>query len=166
MEILVAKSGGFCHGVKKAVDTALSIEVDNTYIYGEIIHNPDVVQQITQRGIIMVEDLAEVPFGATLIIRSHGVGRGVYELCQERNIRIVDCTCEFVRRTQKIVDEKDYFAALRVINNKGLLPYTSLPNSFGWKKQYYSDYVLRLLDTTETCAEELKSVFKQHISLQ
>ena len=106
MEVLVAKSGGFCHGVQKAVDTALSIEVHNTYIYGEIIHNPDVVNQIKQRGIIMVEDLADVPFGATLIIRSHGVGRSVYEMCKERDIRIVDCTCEFVRRTQKIVDKK------------------------------------------------------------
>ena len=42
MEILVAKSGGFCHGVKKAVDTALSIDSENTYIYGEIIHNKEV----------------------------------------------------------------------------------------------------------------------------
>ena len=106
MEFIIAKSGGFCHGVKKAVDTALSIEPQNTYIYGEIIHNPEVVQTITNRGIIMVERLEDVPSGATLIIRSHGVGKAVYELCQGRDIKIVDCTCEFVRRTQKIVDEQ------------------------------------------------------------
>ena len=105
MEILVAKSGGFCRGVKKAVDTALSIAPENTYIYGEIIHNSDVVQSITDRGLTMVESIDEVPDGATLIIRSHGVGRGVYALCKKRNIQIVDCTCEFVRRTQRIVDE-------------------------------------------------------------
>ena len=106
MEFIIAKSGGFCHGVKKAVDTALAIDPTNTYIYGEIIHNPEVVQTITNRGIVMVEDLNEVPNGATLIIRSHGVGKNVYALCKSRNIRIVDCTCEFVRRTQKIVDEE------------------------------------------------------------
>ena len=106
MEFIIAKSGGFCHGVKKAVDTALSIQAENTYIYGEIIHNPEVVQQITDRGIVMVEDLNEVPCGATLIIRSHGVGKAVYELCNSRNVQIVDCTCEFVRRTQKIVREQ------------------------------------------------------------
>ncbi len=106
MEFIVAKSGGFCHGVKKAVDTALAIDPKNTYIYGEIIHNPEVVQTITDRGISMVETLEEVPCGATLIIRSHGVGKSVYATCQERNIQIVDCTCEFVRRTQKIVDEQ------------------------------------------------------------
>lgn len=106
MEIIVAKSGGFCQGVKKAVDTALSIPTENTYIFGEIIHNPEVVQQITDRGIVMVEDLNDVPIGATLIIRSHGVGKNVYEYCKNKRIKVVDCTCAFVRRTQRIVDEK------------------------------------------------------------
>ncbi len=106
MEIIVAQNGGFCRGVKKAVDTALAIEPENTYIYGEIIHNPDVVKQITDRGIVMVEKLEEVPEGATLIIRSHGVGKAVYEECARRNIKIVDCTCEFVRRTQNIIREQ------------------------------------------------------------
>ena len=115
MEFIIAKSGGFCHGVKKAVDTALSIKTENTYIYGEIIHNPEVVQQITKRGIVMVEDLNDVPYGATLIIRSHGVGKAVYELCASRNIKIVDCTCEFVRRTQKIVKEQHALGKVIVI---------------------------------------------------
>ena len=106
MEIIIAKSGGFCSGVKKAVATALSVDPENTYIYGEIIHNPDVVRAITERGIVMVESLEEVPCGATLIIRSHGVGLKVYEQCKKRNIRLLDCTCSFVRRTQKIVDEQ------------------------------------------------------------
>ena len=105
MEFVIAKSGGFCHGVKKAVDTAMSIPTENTYIYGEIIHNRDVVKEITNRGIKTVDSLEEVPSGATLIIRSHGVGCDVYALCKDRNIKIVDCTCEFVHRTQKIVDE-------------------------------------------------------------
>ena len=106
MEIIIAKKGGFCHGVKKAVDTAMSIEVQNTYIFGEIIHNPDVIRQITTRGIKTVERLEDVPEGATLIIRSHGVGKSVYEECAKRHIVVEDCTCEFVHRTQKIVDEQ------------------------------------------------------------
>ena len=105
MEFIIAKSGGFCRGVKKAVDTALGINPENTYIYGEIIHNREVVQTITNRGIVMVDKLEDVPGGATLIIRSHGVGKDVYAACQERDIKVVDCTCEFVRRTQKIVSE-------------------------------------------------------------
>ena len=106
MEFVIAKNGGFCHGVKRAVDTALSIDAENTYIFGEIIHNAMVVQEIAKRGIKTVEKLEDVPKGATLIIRSHGVGKQIYENCAERNIKIVDCTCEFVRRTQKIVREE------------------------------------------------------------
>lgn len=106
MEILVAKSGGFCHGVKKAVDTALSIDAENTYIYGEIIHNKEVVDTITARGIVTVDDLSDVPGGATLIIRSHGAAKRIFDECAARGIKVVDCTCEFVRRTQKIVDEQ------------------------------------------------------------
>lgn len=106
MEFIVAKSGGFCHGVQRAVDTAMSIDPSNTYIYGEIIHNPDVVQAIADRGIIQVDDLEQVPPNATLIIRSHGVGKRVYDFCNERQIKVVDCTCVFVRRTQNIVAEQ------------------------------------------------------------
>ena len=106
MEVLVAKNGGFCKGVKKAVDTAFSISPENTFILGEIIHNPSVVQTITNRGIKTVQTLDEVPDGATLIIRSHGVPSVVYDNAKERGIKVVDCTCEFVRRTQKIVREK------------------------------------------------------------
>lgn len=106
MKVLIAKRGGFCHGVKKAVDTALSIEPENTYIYGEIIHNKEVVDAITERGIVTVEALSEVPDGATLIIRSHGAAKWVFDECAARGIKVVDCTCEFVRRTQRIVDEQ------------------------------------------------------------
>ena len=106
MEVLVAKSGGFCRGVKKAVDTAFSVDPENTYIFGEIIHNKEVVDAITKRGIVTAESLSEVPDGATLIIRSHGAGKAVYDECAARGIKVVDCTCEFVRRTQKIVKEQ------------------------------------------------------------
>ena len=115
MEIVVAKSGGFCSGVKKAVDTAMAISPENTYILGELIHNPEVIARISQRGIKTVDSLKEVPDGATLIIRSHGVQKYVYELCNSRNINVVDCTCEFVRRTQQIVERESALGKTIVI---------------------------------------------------
>ncbi len=119
MEIIVAKSGGFCTGVKKAVDTALSVPPENTYIYGEIIHNPDVVGQITDRGLVTVDNLDDVPSGARLIIRSHGVGKAVYEECNRRGIEIIDCTCAFVKRTQKIIKEQfDAGKAIVIVGEK------------------------------------------------
>ena len=114
MEIFVAKSGGFCRGVRDAVDTAMNVSPENTYIYGEIIHNPDVVQRIEKRGIKTINDLTEAPEGSSVIIRSHGVGKEAYRYCEEKNIQLIDCTCPFVRRTQKIV-EREHAAGNTVV---------------------------------------------------
>lgn len=106
MKVIVARNGGFCSGVKRAVDAAMSVPPQNTFIYGEIIHNRDVVEQIEKRGIVTVENIADVPDGARLLIRSHGAGKAVFEECKRRNVEVVDCTCPFVRRTQRIVKEQ------------------------------------------------------------
>ncbi len=106
MQVLLGKYCGFCAGVRKAVDKALAVPPQNTFILGELIHNPDVVERIRSRGIPTVERVEGVPDGATLLIRSHGVGRSVYEACEKRGIRIIDCTCSFVRRSQGIVREE------------------------------------------------------------
>ncbi len=105
MEVFVAKNCGFCEGVRRAVDTAFSVPPENTFVLGELIHNGEVVRRLTERGIPTVEDLSEVPDGASLIIRSHGVGREIYTACEKRGIRVIDCTCSFVRHTQRIVFE-------------------------------------------------------------
>ncbi len=106
MKVLLAKNCGFCSGVRKAVDTALAVPPENTYVLGELIHNADVTERIAARGIRTVESPLEVPPGATLLIRSHGAGRSVFEQCAGRGIRVVDCTCPFVARTQRIVEQK------------------------------------------------------------
>ena len=106
MKITVAKSSGFCSGVQHAVDTALSIDAENTYLLGELIHNPSVTHEVASRGIRTVESAEEVPDGATLILRSHGVGKSVYAECERKGIRVVDCTCPFVRKTQRENREK------------------------------------------------------------
>ena len=103
MKVTVAPSSGFCRGVRHAVDTAMNILPENVYILGELIHNPVVIGEIARRGIITVENVEDVPCGATLILRSHGAARTVYEQCARRGIRTVDCTCPFVKRTQNIV---------------------------------------------------------------
>lgn len=69
-----------------------------------------------------------------------------------------------IERMNKIIVDRDYTMALKVINNKGLLPYTKLPNKFGWKKDYYIDYVLLLLEKNDEVGNRLKQIFRQHIS--
>ncbi len=69
-----------------------------------------------------------------------------------------------IERMNKIIADRDYTMALKVINNKGLLPYTKLPNKFGWKKDYYINYVLLLLEKNDEVGNRLKQIFRQHIS--
>ena len=111
MEVLVAKSGGFCRGVKKAVDTAFSVDPENTYIFGEIIHNKEVVDAITKRGIVTAESLSEVPDGATLIIRSHGAGKAVYDECAARAeagiYRLRHLACELFLQLEPLCEHLD-----------------------------------------------------------
>lgn len=102
----MAKNCGFCVGVRRAVDTALSLEGENLYVLGEIVHNPQVVRQIEDRGIKCVETLGELPDGCTVLFRSHGVPENYYRICADRGINVVDCTCANVKRTQKIIKEQ------------------------------------------------------------
>lgn len=104
MQVIVAENCGFCSGVQRAVDTAMSVPAENAYVLGELIHNQDVVRLIADRGIVTAERVSEVPSGATLIIRSHGAAEEVFTECGKRAIRVIDCTCPFVKNTQKIVN--------------------------------------------------------------
>jgi 4-hydroxy-3-methylbut-2-enyl diphosphate reductase len=101
-EIILAKSAGFCFGVKRAVDMALSSkENDDTEIYtlGQLIHNNDVVEYLESMGIhpIEIENISSLNNGDKVIIRSHGVTAAVIDLLQKKDIKIIDATCPFVK---------------------------------------------------------------------
>ncbi len=130
MQIIVAKNCGFCRGVRRAVNTALTVPAENTFVLGEIVHNPQVVAKIAARGIPTVETVDEVPCGARLIVRSHGAGKALFDVCRERNIEIIDCTCPFVKRTQRIVAEKS--AAGKTIVIAGHYDHPETQGLIGW----------------------------------
>ncbi len=103
--IRYAKHLGFCTGVKSAVSSALASAGKDVYTYGEIIHNPSVTQRLSEAGIKVTEDLDGLPQGSTVIIRSHGVGKDIYELIKAKGYKLVDATCPFVKSIHKIVHE-------------------------------------------------------------
>ncbi|MGI6175107.1 MAG: bifunctional 4-hydroxy-3-methylbut-2-enyl diphosphate reductase/30S ribosomal protein S1 [Christensenellales bacterium] len=111
MKCIVAKNTGFCFGVQRAIQAARECAGQpHVYTYGEIIHNSVVVDELKSIGIKPVENL-DLPAESTLVIRSHGVPPEVYEACAQKNIRVVDATCPFVKRIHEIVSEykaKDY----------------------------------------------------------
>lgn len=112
MPITVAKSSGFCQGVKKAVDVAMNMS-EPVAVYGELIHNESVLEKLREKGVECINDLSEIN-GRKLIIRSHGVGKDVYDYLEKNNVDYVDCTCVFVKKIHKIVHE-NYLAGKSII---------------------------------------------------
>ena len=112
MEVIRAKSAGFCFGVKRAVETVyeqVKIEKEKQiYTYGPIIHNAEVVKDMEACGIKVInseEELNELEDGL-VIIRSHGVPKRICDSLDNRGISYVDATCPFVKRIHKIVSEE------------------------------------------------------------
>lgn len=118
MPVTVAKTAGFCFGVRRAVDTvyrqleeSCRTESPKLYTLGEIIHNPQVVEELNTLGAVAVEQLPELltleqTEKVPVIIRSHGVPHSVYETFEENGIPYVDATCPYVRQIQKIVADQ------------------------------------------------------------
>ncbi len=100
MEIIVAKSAGFCWGVKRAVNIAIEAlkqKPRETFCLGEIIHNKKEIERLKRLGMQFVEDIEMLRGGATVVIRSHGVAPRVVDFLKKRGVYIVDATCPFVK---------------------------------------------------------------------
>lgn len=111
MEVIKAKTAGFCFGVKRAVDTVYK-QVEECegpiYTYGPIIHNEEVIKDMQKHGVQVLrneEELDAITEG-TVIIRSHGVEKRIYDKLNAKNIRIVDATCPFVKKIHNIVQRE------------------------------------------------------------
>ena len=111
MKVIKAKTAGFCFGVKRAVDTVYE-QVDTCdgpiYTYGPIIHNEEVVKDLESKGVVVLrteEELDNIEDG-TVIIRSHGVEKRIYDKLEAKGIRIVDATCPFVKKIHNIVQKE------------------------------------------------------------
>ncbi len=105
MEILLAKSAGFCFGVQRAVDTAYKhADEKNVYTYGQIIHNEEVVGDLAKHGVKILEDdeLDQIK-DSKVIIRSHGAEKRVYDILEKNGNEIIDATCPFVKKIHNIV---------------------------------------------------------------
>ncbi|XCP83488.1 4-hydroxy-3-methylbut-2-enyl diphosphate reductase [Roseburia hominis] len=112
MEVIRAKSAGFCFGVKRAVETVYEqVEEGGSkqiYTYGPIIHNEEVVKDLEKHGVRVLrseEELENLKDGK-VIIRSHGVPRRICARLKEKGIEYVDATCPFVKRIHRIVEEE------------------------------------------------------------
>ena len=128
MNVELAKTAGFCFGVKRAVDTVYQqIEQyrgEKIFTYGPIIHNEEVIKDLRSHGVEVLNDEEELKTADAdvVVIRSHGVAKYIYDILEERGITCVDATCPFVKTIHKIVAEKSAEGSYIVIVGNGEHP--------------------------------------------
>ncbi len=142
-EIKAAQSAGFCFGVDRAVKLVYEELAKNSgkvATLGPIIHNKDVVDDLKNKGVRIVDDLVCLEKGEKAVIRSHGVGRDVYEYLESNGIPYIDATCPFVSRIHKIVREyaeKGYYILIAGDRNhpevQGIVGHCGEKNCFVFK---------------------------------
>ena len=128
MNVELAKTAGFCFGVKRAVDTVYQqIEQyrgEKIFTYGPVIHNEEVIKDLRSHGVEVLNDEEELKTADAdvVVIRSHGVAKYIYDILEERGITCVDATCPFVKKIHKIVAEKSAEGSYIVIVGNGEHP--------------------------------------------
>ena len=117
MEIRVAKTAGFCFGVKRAVDLTYGLLNEGCKVatLGPLIHNPQAVEDMQKKGALVADAIADVPAGYEVVIRSHGVPRTVYDELDARGITYHDATCPFVQKIQRIAIEAEKAGAVLLV---------------------------------------------------
>ena len=103
VQIKVAKHAGFCFGVKKAIEIAEEVALknkDKTYVYGQLVHNEKVINDLENKGIIFVDNINEIPQNAVTVLRAHGEPGTTYQLLEKKSIskgkNLNDATCPLV----------------------------------------------------------------------
>ena len=113
MNIIVAKHAGFCSGVKRAIETAEETALnDKAYVYGQLVHNERVIEDLEKKGIKFVEDIGDIPENSVTVLRAHGEPGITYQKLKQKNIsgeKLKDATCPLVKLVHS--------AAIKLKNN-------------------------------------------------
>ena len=135
MSVTVAKSAGFCFGVNRAVELVEQAVKEGKQVFtlGPIIHNRHAVAHFEQMGVQVLELPQQAQPGTTVIIRSHGVTKQVYETLQSQGVEIIDATCPFVKRIHGIVSKAEEEGRLPVII--GTRSHPEVEGIAGWCSQ-------------------------------
>ena len=166
MKITLAKTAGFCFGVNRAVNTVYGLLDEGAKVctLGPIIHNPQLVSELEDRGVRIVDKPEEAKPDEVLVIRSHGVGADVYRSAENAGVRVVDATCPFVSKIHKIVSEQSAHGDIILIagdeNHKEVVGITG--HISGEYYVFSSDYELeQLFKNKPQIAENAVSVVSQ-----
>ena len=133
--VVLAKSAGFCFGVKRAVDMVYEQAGNkDVYTFGPIIHNEEVVKDLESKGVKVIESIEQIEdiHDGIVIIRSHGVSKNVYDKIHKQGVQIIDATCPFVLKIHKIVKEESARGKqIVIIGNEN---HPEVEGIMGWSK--------------------------------
>jgi len=123
MKVLLANPRGFCAGVDRAieiVERALELHGAPIYVRHEVVHNKFVVRDLGAKGAVFVEDLAEVPAGATVIFSAHGVSQAVRRQAEARRLKVFDATCPLVTKVHvEVAKMREHGREIVMIGHRG-----------------------------------------------
>ena len=107
MKIILAKSSGYCFGVRDAVNAAYDVSKEHgeVYMLGDIVHNENVVQDLEKEGVKVVESLEDIPEDKPVLFRAHGTSKEVWEEAEDKKMNIIDATCPLVHDIHREVKE-------------------------------------------------------------
>ena len=107
MKIILAKSAGYCFGVRDAVNAAYDISKEHgeVYMLGDIVHNESVVDDLEKKGVKVVENLEEIPEDKPVLFRAHGTSKDVWKKAEDKKMNIIDATCPLVHDIHREVKE-------------------------------------------------------------
>ena len=153
VQITLAKTAGFCFGVNRAINMLYDLvdKGEKICTLGPIIHNPQVVEEFSSKGVNIIDDIKFASLDKKIVIRTHGVEKNTLKFCEENNLDFVDATCPFVKKIHRIVEK----------NTKELTPVLiagdkNHPEVIGIKSYCNGDcYIFNT-------AEELEKIFKNN----
>ena len=168
MEIVKAKTAGFCFGVKRAVDKVYD-EIareeqeksgGKIYTFGPIIHNDEVIRDFEEKGVAVIRTLEELEtlHEGVVIIRSHGVAKSVYQIIENHGMQLVDATCPFVKKIHNIVEQASTKGEYLVIVGNPTHP--EVEGIVGW---VHGDGVVVVQSVQE--AYDFEATYRQKISI-
>ena len=162
--VLLAESAGFCFGVERSIRMAEeALTTGECCSLGELIHNDDVVSELSLRGLRVAETVDELSENARVVIRSHGIGESVYAALEKKNARIIDATCPRVAAIHRIVHKASEEGQTVLI--VGTADHPEVQGIRGWcEKSFvirnYAELELLIINHPELCAEPLTVVFQ------
>ena len=164
VKVVAARSAGFCFGVRRAVLLCEKAAKDHPgcVMLGPVIHNEHVISKLESIGIRLISRVSEVPSGGTVIIRSHGEGKAVYDELEEMGVHIIDATCPDVKKIHSIAGEETRAGRVAVIIGQRMHPEVAAISGWCDRSEVFetADELSRWLSSGDNAQKPLSFVFQ------